>query len=110
MAKQIKYTEQFRKEAIEMYLKSDTSAAQVARKLGIHEHTLCRWLQLYERDHTASSQAVNCQLELKEKPCVVPELDFDFSHALEYIRAIKRQVNALEQLLLQQASYEEAQG
>lgn len=110
MAKQIKYTEQFRKEAVCMYQKGNASAAQVARKLGIHEHTMCRWIQLYKRDKIASSQTASCRSGLQGKPCNVRDLDFTHPSALEYVRAIKKKVDALEQLLLQQKNPEEAEG
>lgn len=107
MAKQIKYTNQFRQDAIDMYQKGNDSAAKVAKKFGIHEHTMCRWIQLYEKDNVASSQTTSCQSVLSGKPCADRELDLNLPHALEYIRAIKRQVSALEQFLLQQTDRKE---
>lgn len=92
MAKQIKYTDQFRQEAVDMYQKGNDSASQVARKLGIHEHTMSRWIELYGKNKVAQ------------------ELDVKYAHALEYIQAIKRQMSALEQLLLQQANSKAAEG
>lgn len=107
MAKQIKYTNQFRQDAIDMYQKGNDSAAQVARKLGIHEHTMCRWIQLYEKDNTASSQTASCRSVLPGRPCADREFDLNRPRALEYIRAIKIQASVLEQLLLQQTDRKE---
>lgn len=102
MAKQIKYTDQFRQEAVEIYQNGNASAAQVARKLGIHANTMCRWVALYGKGTVASLKVASCQAVLQGKPCADQKINFNFSHALEYIQAIKIQVSALEQFLVRQ--------
>lgn len=103
MAKQIKYTDEFRREAVKMYHQGNASASQVARKLGIHEHTMCRWIELYGENRVVPAQAL-----LPQKHCVKQQLGVGHPYALEYIRAIKRHVGALEQMLLQQVDCKEA--
>lgn len=110
MEKQIKYTDQFRQEAVDIYQKGNASAAYVARKLGIHEHTMCRWIELYGKDKVASSQTASCRSVLQEKPCANREFDLSYPRALEHIQAIKIQISALEQFFLQPSDCDKAEG
>lgn len=100
MAKPIQYTDQFRQKAVDLYQKNNYSAAQIARKLGVHEHTMCRWIKLYGKDKIVSSQSAVEQAILHAGHCARQDFDCKHPHALEQIDAIKQHVDALEQLLL----------
>ena len=43
MSKRNKYDPEFKREAVRLAIRSDKSAAQVARDLGIHPHQLYTW-------------------------------------------------------------------
>lgn len=100
MAKQINYTEEFRRAAVDMYKKGNESAAQLARKIGIHEHTMCRWIELYGKSGGAAPHAAVESVVLAEGHCIENEHKAIHPYALEYIHAIKRHIDALEQLIL----------
>lgn len=105
MAKQIKYTDQFRRQAVAIYEEGNRSAAQVARIIGIHEHTLCNWIKLYGNDKATPLQHVRGQIISQEGPFPKQEADFRHAYALEYIQTIKRHAGALETLLFQQTDH-----
>lgn len=109
MAKQIKYTDEFRREAVAIYQKGNYSAAQVARKFGIHEHTMCRWIELYGSDRATPAHAASGKDISPEWHCVKQESDLTHPCVVECIHALKRHVGALEQLLLRQDDCSEAE-
>mgnify|MGYP001050696550 FL=1 len=43
------YTEEFKREAVELVKNSGKSQAQIARELGINEQNISRWKQKYEQ-------------------------------------------------------------
>lgn len=45
--KRKRYDDQFQKDAVEQWIKSNKSAAEVARNLGISEYSLHRWKNKY---------------------------------------------------------------
>lgn len=47
MAKQIRYTLEYKMKTVQLYLQSDLSATQLALNLGIHPHTVRHWIQDY---------------------------------------------------------------
>jgi len=54
------YTEEFKREAVELIRTSGKSQAQIARELGISDHNLSRWWQEYgQADKTDSSETVS---------------------------------------------------
>jgi len=46
-----KYGADFKKEAVKRVVENKTSAAQVARELGISKHTLYSWIKEYKKHH-----------------------------------------------------------
>lgn len=96
MTKKIKYSEQFKQKAIDLYLKSDLSATKVAREFGIHEHTLCTWVNSFKKGKTES-------LHLMDNFIIHPtesNLDLDFSAELLFIQDCKKHIDILEEYLL----------
>ena len=54
------YTEEFKREAVELIRTSGKSQAQIARELGISAHNLSRWWKEYgQADKTDSSETVS---------------------------------------------------
>jgi transposase len=54
------YTEEFKREAVELIRTSGKSQAQIARELGISDHNLSRWWKEYgQADKTDSSETVS---------------------------------------------------
>ena len=51
MAKNRKYSPEFREEAVKLALDSSRAIAEVARELGINEGTLGNWVNKYRREH-----------------------------------------------------------
>lgn len=47
MAKQIRYTLEYKIKIVQPYMQGDLSANQLALNLGIHPHTVRRWIQDY---------------------------------------------------------------
>jgi transposase len=47
MARPSRYPEEFRREAVQLALASDTSWASVARRLGVNETTLRNWVHAH---------------------------------------------------------------
>lgn len=47
MGKQIRYTQEFKMQTVQMYLQGDLSANQLALSLGIHPHSVRHWIQDY---------------------------------------------------------------
>lgn len=47
MAKQIRYTLDYKMKTVQLYLQSDLSANQLAVNLGIHPHTVRHWIREY---------------------------------------------------------------
>lgn len=89
LAKQIKYTDEFRKKAVNAYLEGNLSAAQLAPQIGVHKHTLCKWIKLYSTDGFETKQTS----------------DFRQAKAQAYIDAIKKHITELEILLSQQEEF-----
>ena len=51
------YTEEYKKEALELWRASGRSAAKVAAELGIRAPLLCRWAHLEREPHASKSQS-----------------------------------------------------
>lgn len=47
MAKQIRYTLEYKMKTVQLYLQGDMSANQLALNLGVHPHTVRHWIQEY---------------------------------------------------------------
>lgn len=45
MGKAIRYDDSFKKEAVRMYLQSDSSATAIAKQLGIDRHNFYKWIK-----------------------------------------------------------------
>ncbi len=58
MAKHLRYSEEFKEKAVAMFLQSNLSAAQVAKNLGVHSHTLCNWIKQYKNCSALSIETV----------------------------------------------------
>ena len=50
MSKRNKYDPEFKREAVRLAIRSDKSAAQIARDLGIHPHLLYAWKNQLKSD------------------------------------------------------------
>lgn len=66
MSLRIKYTSEFRSEAVKLALSSDQSSAMIARDLGIKKSTLYNWISKAMRDKTdlpksPKSTNIKCQ-------------------------------------------------
>jgi len=54
------YTEEFKREAIELIKRSGKSKAQISHELGVNGQNISRWWQKYEQDEDESKeQTVN---------------------------------------------------
>jgi transposase len=62
------YTEEFKREAIELIKRSGKSKAQIARELGVSDQNISRWWQKYGQgenvaeEQTVSQEAFNAML------------------------------------------------
>jgi transposase len=55
-----KYTEEFKREAVELIKRSGKSKAQISRELGVSEQNISRWWQKYgQSENTAEEQTVS---------------------------------------------------
>lgn len=99
MPKQIKYSDDFIQNAVLTYLKSDMSAAQIARILGVHSNTLCRWIRQYKDDTvvnphtTAESDSLFKQIHQNDKT----NLDLFSKHISE----IDKHLHMIQQIIRQ---------
>ena len=55
MGRPSKYTEEFRREAVELFLSGDRPRSKVAESLGIHDGSLSTWVKEHERNNTPGS-------------------------------------------------------
>lgn len=62
-----KYTEEFKREAVQLMETSDKPIAELARDLGINDNNLYRWRSLYGRrdQSTVNGSVVEMEAELK---------------------------------------------
>lgn len=71
-----KYTPEFRKEAVKVFLSSGKAIAVMARDIGVHEGTLANWVNQYRRTHPVEDSPLEMseRVELKELRSEVREL------------------------------------
>lgn len=46
-----KYTKEFRDETVQLVFKSDKTAIQIAKDLGLNEKTLYNWIKVYKKEY-----------------------------------------------------------
>ena len=91
MARPSRYPEEFRREAVQLALASDTSWAAVARRLGVNESTLRNWVHAYLAEQ-----------ERAANPLALKESEF------EELRRLRREVKELQvekEILREAASF-----
>jgi len=67
MPKRIKYTEEFRSEAVNLALSSETSSAKIAKELGVNKNTLYNWISNSMQEKTNSTKSSNTNINEKYK-------------------------------------------
>ncbi|MFT4616115.1 MAG: transposase [Minisyncoccia bacterium] len=65
MGRPSKYTEEFRREAVELFLSGDRPRSKVAESLGIHDGSLSTWVKEHERNNTPGALSDDERAELK---------------------------------------------
>lgn len=61
MGKAIRYDDSFKKEAVRMYLQSDSSATAIAKQLGINRHNFYRWIKKFNHGIVVSPITMDSQ-------------------------------------------------
>jgi transposase len=59
MARPSKYPDQFRREAVQMALATDSSSASVARRLGVNETTLRNWVKAHQAEEARAADPLS---------------------------------------------------
>ncbi|GAA4669450.1 transposase [Amycolatopsis dongchuanensis] len=62
MARQRKYSPEFREKAVRLALESERPVAEVARSLDMHPETLRVWVRQHEREHDLEAPEVDLPL------------------------------------------------
>jgi transposase len=63
----LKFSPEYREEAIKMVTETSRPVAEVARDLGINESTLSNWVTVYRREHPVSEELnISDRARLKE--------------------------------------------
>lgn len=57
MGKQIRYSDSFKMETIKSYFQGELSANQLAKKLGIHPHTVQKWIRDYKNNEARGNES-----------------------------------------------------
>ena len=65
MGRPSKYTEEFRREAVELFLSGDRPRSKVAESLGIHDGSLAAWVKEHERNNAPGALSDDERAELK---------------------------------------------
>ena len=91
MGRPSKYPEEFRREAVQMALTTDTSWASVARRLGVNETTLRNWVH----DHLAEEARA-------KDPLSVSPSEFE---ELRRLRAENAELKMEKEILREAAAY-----
>jgi len=65
MTKRIKYTSEFRSEAVKLALSSNVTHASTARNLGINENTLYNWIRNSMQEKTNTPKSSNTSINAK---------------------------------------------
>lgn len=67
MQKRIKYTSEFREEAVKLAVSSESSAAIIAKELGVNKNTLYNWISNSMQEKTNSTKSSNNNANAKCK-------------------------------------------
>ena len=57
-SKRVKYSPEFKDEAVRMVIDGSRPIAEVARELGVHDGTLGNWVNKYRVEHPVAEQAL----------------------------------------------------
>lgn len=57
MGKQIRYSDSFKMKTIQRYFQGDLSANELARTLGIHPHTVQKWIRDYKNNEAHGNES-----------------------------------------------------
>lgn len=67
MQKRIKYTSEFREEAVKLAVSSESSAAVIAKDLGVNKNTLYNWISNSMQEKTNFTKSSNSNVNAKCK-------------------------------------------
>ncbi len=67
MQKRIKYTSEFREEAVKLALSSESSSAMIAQELGVNKNTLYNWISNSMQEKTNFTKLSNNNANAKCK-------------------------------------------
>lgn len=91
MARPSRYPEEFRREAVQLALASDTSWASVARRLGVNETTLRNWVHAHLAEEARAAD-----------PLTVSPSEFE---ELRRLRAENAELKVEKEILREAAAY-----
>jgi transposase len=67
MLKRIKYTSEFREEAVKLAISSEVASAVVAKNLGVNRNTLYNWIRNSMQEKTNSSKSSHNNINARYK-------------------------------------------
>ena len=73
-AKQRSYTEEYKRQVVDLVVGTGRTATAVAAEVGVHPTLLCRWVKQYAPGH-GESEAVRSPVTSSLKPLPVPTAD-----------------------------------
>ena len=88
------YSDQYKKEALELWRSSGRSAAKVAAELGIRPPLLYRWAHL-EREPYASRSEPKCRRSVEELEAEIRRLRAENAKLLEQREVLKKSLGIL---------------
>lgn len=96
MAKQIRYSEEFKRQAVSTYLQGDLSCNQVSKKLHVHPNTLSTWIRRFKNSSVLATELPSNDIHIEIKMPTNRDVD-----AICWsLTQIESQVKVLKELLL----------
>lgn len=88
-----KYTEEFKLEALQLLARSEKSAAQLERELGITEGMLLKWREKYQVSQSAEGQTSLEPSDLETAKREIKRLERELREVAEEREILKKAVN-----------------
>lgn len=95
MAKQVRYSEEFKRQAVFAYLQGDFSCKQISQSLHIHPNTLSAWIKQFNDFSPSSQTPPQKSGHIKKYP---PD-NFELEAILSALADIETQLKILKRMI-----------
>lgn len=96
MAKQIRYSEEFKRQAVSAYLQGELSCYQISQEIHVHPKTLSAWIRQFKNGLVIATELPSKDMRMELKLPTNRDVDTIFSTLTE----IEAQVEVLKKLIL----------